>query len=67
MVLPKYVVLIMQKIIYREIILNTDDQRQERDNEGPILNFHKSHFRHSLNKTFGAHVEKSMVFKILKK
>ena len=44
-----------------------DDITQESPNEGSILNFHKRHYRQSLNKTIGTHVEKSMVFKILKK
>ena len=44
-----------------------DPIRQERPNEDPILNFNKTHYRQSLNKKFGKHVEKSMVFKTLKK
>ena len=44
-----------------------DGITQERPNECPILNFHKTHYRQSLNKTFGTHVEKSMFFKTLKK
>ena len=44
-----------------------DGIMQERPNECPILNFQNIHYRQSLNKTFGTHVEKSMVFKTLKK
>ena len=33
----------------------------------PILNFSKRLYRQSLEKKFGTHVEKSKVFKILKK
>ena len=44
-----------------------NDIRQERPNEGPILNFNKRLYKQSLNKKFGIHVEKSIVLKILKK
>ena len=40
--------------------------RQERPNEGPILNVNKQGIWQSLNKKFGTHVQKSMVFKTLK-
>ena len=43
-----------------------DNTTQERPNVGPILNFNKRHYRRSLNKKFGTHVEKAMVFKTLK-
>ena len=39
-----------------------DNIRQERPNEGPILNIHKRHYSQSLNKKFSTHLEKSMVF-----
>ena len=35
--------------------------RLERPNEGPILNFNKRPYMHSLNKKIGTQVEKSMV------
>ena len=43
-----------------------DGSRQGRPNEGPILNFNNFN-RQSLNKSFGTRVEKSIVFKALKK
>ena len=43
-----------------------EDIRQERSNKGPILSFNKRLSRQSLNKKFGIHFEKSMVFKTLK-
>ena len=39
----------------------------EKPNESPISNFSKSFYRQSLNNNFGTHVQKSMVFKTLKK
>ena len=39
----------------------------EKPNESPISNFSKSFYRQSLNKNFGTHVQKSIVFKTLKK
>ena len=51
--------------IIREIILNMDGIRQERPNEGPIWNFNERLYRQSLNKKFGTHVRKIMVFKSL--
>ena len=44
-----------------------NDIRQERPNESSILNFHKKNYRQSPNKKLDARVEKSMVFKTLKK
>ena len=44
-----------------------DDIRQERPNDGQILNIDTIHYRQSLNRKFGTHVEKSMVFKSFKK
>ena len=44
-----------------------DGIMQERPNECPILNFQNIHYRQSLNKTFGTHVEKSMIFNTFKK
>ena len=46
-----------------------DHIRQERHNEGPSLKFNKELYGQSLNlkKEFGIHLEKSMVFKTLKK
>ena len=44
-----------------------DDIRQERPNEGPILNFNKRLYGESLNRKFGTHIEKYMFFKTLKK
>ena len=41
--------------------------RQERPNDGPILNIATIQYRQSLNRKFGTHVEKSMVFKSFKK
>ena len=39
---------------------------QERPYDGSILNFNKMLYRHSVNKRFGADVEKSMAFKTFK-
>ena len=49
------------------MILNMDGIRQQRFNECTILNFNENSHRQSLREIFGAHFEKSMVFKILKK
>ena len=49
------------------MILNTDDIRKQRPNEGLILNLRKSPYSQFLSKTFGGHVEISMAFKTLKK
>ena len=43
------------------------DIKQGRSYKDAILNFSKRLYRQSLKKKFGTHVEKSMVFKILKK
>ena len=43
-----------------------DNIRQERPNEGPILNFNKQEIWQDLNKKYGTHVEKSMAFKTFK-
>ena len=40
--------------------------RHERPNEGPILNVNEQGIWQSLNKKFGPHVQKSMVFKTFK-
>ena len=48
------------------MILNMEDIRQERSNKGPILSFNERLSRQSLNKKFGIHFEKSMVFKTSK-
>ena len=40
-----------------------DDIRQEKPTEDPILNFNKIFYRQCLNKKFGIHVKKSMIFK----
>ena len=44
-----------------------DNIRQESPNECPILNVNKKLYRQPVNKKFGTHVEKSMVFKNFKK
>ena len=44
-----------------------EDIKQERHNEGPVLNIHKRHYRQPLNKTFGTKVKKSVVFETFKK
>ena len=43
------------------------DIKQGRSYKDTILNFSKRLYKQSLKKKFGTHVEKSMVFKILKK
>lgn len=43
-----------------------DEIRQQRPIEGQFLNFHKVHYRQSINKKLGTYVQKSMLFKILK-
>ena len=55
----------MQTIL--RIITNTDDIRQEKLSEGPILSLNKRHKQHSLNKKVDAGVKESMDFKVLKK
>ena len=49
------------------IIINADDIRQERSNEGPTLKLNKTFKQTSLNKKFGTHVKESMAFHALKK
>ena len=44
-----------------------DNIRQERPNNGPILNVNKKLYTQSLNKKFRTRVEKFMVFKTFKK
>ena len=44
-----------------------DGNRQERPKEDLILSFNKRHYRQSLNKKFGTHVENYMAFKTFKK
>ena len=41
------------------------DNRQERSNERPTLKLNKRFKKTSLNKKFGSHVKKSMVFQAL--
>ena len=40
---------------------------QESSNESQIFNLNKKPYRQSLNKKFGTHVKKSMVFNTFKK
>ena len=61
----KHVILIMRIII--RIVINMDDIRQEKVNEGPILNLNKRLKQNSRNKKFGTRVKESMAFKVLKK
>ena len=49
------------------IIINMDDIRQERPNEGPILKLNKKLKQNSLKKEFGTSVKESMAFQALKK
>ena len=44
-----------------------DDIMGEKLNMGPTLNFNKRLYRQSLNKTFGTHINKSMIFTTLKR
>ena len=48
------------------MILNVDNIRQEKSNEGQILIVHKKFYRQSLNKKFRTHVKKPMAFKNFK-
>ena len=48
------------------MILNMDNIRQERSDEGQILKINKKFYRQSLNKTFHTHVKKPMAFKNFK-
>ena len=58
MALSKHVVLIMRIIN----IINMDDIRQERTNEGPSLKLNKRLKEKSLNKEFDTNVKESMAF-----
>ena len=44
-----------------------DDIMREKLNIGPTLNFNKRLYRQSLNKKFGTHISKSMIFNALKR
>ena len=44
-----------------------DDIMREKLNIGPFLNFNKRLYRQSLNKKFGTHLTKSMIFTALKR
>ena len=44
-----------------------DDIMYEKFNIGPTLNFNEKLFRQSLNKKFGTHIRKSMIFNALKR
>ena len=44
-----------------------DDIMHKKLNIGPTLNFDERLYRHSLNKKFGTHINKSMVFNALKR
>ena len=44
-----------------------DDTMREKLNTGPTLNFNKRLYRQSLNKKFGTHISKSMIFTALKR
>ena len=57
--LLKHVVLIMRII---NVIINMDEIRQERPDEGPILKLNKRFKSTSLNKTFDTHVKESMAW-----
>ena len=62
--LSKHVALIMQII---NIIINMDDIKQERPNEGLILKLNKRLKKTSLNKKLDIHIKESMVLQALKK
>ena len=49
------------------VIINMDDIRQERSNEGPILKLNKRFKYKSLNKNIGTKIKESMAFQALKK
>ena len=59
-----HVLLIMPKL---KIKINMDDIMHEKLNIGPTLNFNEKLYRQSLNKTFSAHISKSMIFNVLKR
>ena len=65
MALSKRVVLIMR--IINVIIINMDDIRLERPNEGQILKLNKRLEQKSLSKDFGTNVKESIAFWVLKK
>ena len=44
-----------------------DDIMREKLNIGPTLNFNERLYRQSLNKKFGTHTKKSMIFNALKR
>ena len=44
-----------------------DDIMREKLNIGPTLNFNQILYRQSLNKKFGTHTSKSMIFNALKR
>ena len=44
-----------------------DDIMYEKFDIGPTLNFNEKLFRQSLNKKFGTHIRKSMIFNALKR
>ena len=44
-----------------------DDIMYEKFNIGPTLHFNEKLFRQSLNKKFGTHIRKSMIFNALKR
>ena len=44
-----------------------DDIMREKLNIGPTFNFNERLYRQSLNKKFGTHISKSMIFNALKR
>ena len=44
-----------------------DDIMREKLNIGRTLNFNERLYRQSLNKKFGAHIKKSMIFNVLER
>ena len=44
-----------------------DDIIREKLNIGQTLNFNERLYRQSLNKKFGTHINKSMIFNVLKR
>ena len=44
-----------------------DDMMREKLNIGPTLNFNERLYRQSLNKKFGTHINKSIIFNTLKR
>ena len=47
--------------------MNMDDIMREKIDIGPTLNFNERFYRQSLNKKFGTHINKSMIFNALKR